>query len=443
MKKKLYLAVLATCMMLAWNGCGNDKETAENDTAAEQTEQTSDAADSDESGSTRLVSVDNVEKYVTIADYKGIALDHSVAEVTDENVEKRVVQNLQGKSEEVTAKDAVIQNGDTATINFVGTKDGVAFEGGTANNYDLVIGSGTMIPGFEEGILGMKKGETKDITVTFPENYQSSELAGQEAVFQITVQSFKRPPELTDVWAAANTDYQTANDYRASVRTELEQEAQDQAESSLRSTAWTTVYSNSEVVEYPEKDIEEATQEFRSQIEAYAKQGSMELEDFVESQGVSMDDFEAQCQQYAQNKVKQNLIIQGIMDAEGMTLEDEESLAIQNELVEEYASGDLAALIDTYGQAAVDETIGLRRVEDFIIANSKEPETEDTAGESETDGADNTESADSVSDTDSTDSTGTAEDASAENADASGDLAAADSQTADPASQAEAQEGAN
>lgn len=443
MKKKLYLAVLATCMMLAWNGCGNDKETAENDTAAEQT---SDAADSDESGSTRLVSVDNVEKYVTIAEYKGIALDHSVAEVTDENVEKRVAQNLQGKSEEVTDRDAVIQNGDTATINFVGTKDGVAFEGGTANNYDLVIGSGTMIPGFEEGILGMKKGETKDITVTFPKNYQSSELAGQEAVFQITVQSFKRPPELTDTWAAANTDYKTADEYRASVRTQLEQEAQDQAESSLRSTAWTTVYSNSEVVEYPEKDIEEATQEFRSQIEAYAKQGNMELEDFVKSQGVSMDDFEAQCQQYAQNKVKQNLIIQGIMDAEGMTLEDEESLAIQNELVEKYASGDLAALIDTYGQVAVDETIGLIRVEDFIIANSKEPETEDTAGEPETDGSentDNTESADSVSDTDSTDSTGTAEDASAENADASGDLAAADSQIADPASQAEAQEGAD
>lgn len=446
MKKKLYLAVLATCMMLAWNGCGNDKEIAENDTAAEQTEQTSDAADSDESGSTRLVSVDNIEKYVTIAEYKGIALDHSVAEVTDENVEKRVAQNLQGKSEEVTDKDAVIQNGDTATINFVGTKDGVAFEGGTANNYDLVIGSGTMIPGFEEGILGMKKGETKDITVTFPENYQSSELAGQEAVSQITVQSFKRPPELTDTWAAANTDYKTADEYRASVRTQLEQEAQDQAESSLRSTAWTTVYSNSEVVEYPEKDIEEATQEFRSQIEAYAKQGNMELGDFVKSQGVSMDDFEAQCQQYAQNKVKQNLIIQGIMDAEGMTLEDEESLAIQNELVEKYASGDLAALIDTYGQVAVDETIGLIRVEDFIIANSKEPETEDTAGEPETDGSentDNTESADSVSDTDSTDSTGTAEDASAENADASGDLAAADSQIADPASQAEAQEGAD
>lgn len=441
MKKKIYLAVLATCMMLAWSGCGNDKETAKNDTAQEQTEQTTDEAKEDETGSTRLVSVDNVEKYVTIADYKGITLDRSVAEVTDEDVENRIAQNLQDKSEEVTAEDAVIQNGDTATINFVGTKDGVAFEGGTANNYDLVIGSGTMIPGFEEGIVGMKKGETKDITVTFPENYQSSELAGQEAVFQITVQSFKRPPELTDDWVAANTDCKTADEYRASMRAQLEQEAQDQAESSLRSTAWTTVYSNSEVVEYPKKDLEDASQEFRSQVEAYAKQGNMELEDFVESQGISMDDFEAQCEQYAQSKVKQDLIIQGIMDAEGMTLEDEESLAIQNELVETYASGDLAALIDNYGQAAVDETIGLRRVEDFIIANSKEPAAEDTAEGADTDSSDNTDNSDNVSDTESTDSTGTAEDASAgdEGANANAD----GSQTADSTAQDGSQEGAD
>ena len=182
----------------------------------------------------------------------------------------------------------------------------------------------------------------------------------------------------------------------------------------------------------------------------------MELEDFVKSQGVSMDDFESQCQQYAEDKVKQNLIIQGIMDAEGMTLEDDESLAIQNELVEKYASGDLAALIDTYGQAAVDETIGLIRVEDFIIANSKEPETEVAAEETETDSSDNSESSDSVNDTDNTDSTGTAEDASAGNADTNTDSAAdtntADSssneadggsETADSASQDGSQEGAD
>ena len=264
----------------------------------------------------------------------------------------------------------------------------------------------------------MKKGETKDVSVTFPESYRNSELAGQDAVFQITVQSFKRPPELTDDWVAANTDYKTIDEYKASVRAQLEQEAQDQADSSLRSTAWNTVYTNSEVVEYPEKDVEEAVKIFKKQAEAYAKQGNMELEDFVESQGVSMDDFEAQCQQYAQAKVKQNLLIQGIMDAEGMTLEDEESLAIQNQLVEQYASGDLAVLIDTYGQVAVDESIGLMRVQDFIIANANYDQTAAHADGSTTDGQ-STDGGDTAEEQEAgaTADTGTAADASTDTQD--------------------------
>lgn len=424
MKRKVYLAALVMCMAFAVNGCGSDKETTSTESESTATEQQAeDSAEEEEvqepytdsTGATRLVSVDNVEKYVTIADYKGITLDNSVPEVTDEDIENRIAENLKDNSVEVTDENAVIQNGDTATINFVGTKDGEAFEGGTGNNYDLVIGSGTMIPGFEEGIVGMKKGETKDVSVTFPESYRNSELAGQDAVFQITVQSFKRPPELTDDWVAANTDYKTIDEYKASVRAQLEQEAQDQADSSLRSTAWNTVYTNSEVVEYPEKDVEEAVKIFKKQAEAYAKQGNMELEDFVESQGVSMDDFEAQCQQYAQAKVKQNLLIQGIMDAEGMTLEDEESLAIQNQLVEQYASGDLAVLIDTYGQVAVDESIGLMRVQDFIIANANYDQTAaDTSAEGEdAQAAEGTEAADhadgSTTDGQSTDGGDTAE----------------------------------
>lgn len=432
MKRKAYLAALVMCMALAVNGCGEDKKTTstENTATEQQAEDTADAADTEETpaepytdstGATRLVSVDNVEKYVTIADYKGITLDNSVQEVTDEDVENRIAENLKDSSVEVTDENATIQNGDTATINFVGTKDGEAFEGGTGNNYDLEIGSGTMIPGFEEGIVGMKKGETKDVPVTFPEDYRSTDLAGQDAVFQITVQSFKRPPELTDDWVAANTDYKTIDEYKASVRAQLEQEAQDQADSSLRSTAWNTVYTNSEVVEYPEKDVEEAAKTFRNQAEAYAKQGNMELKDFVESQGVSMDDFEAQCQQYAQAKVKQDLIIQGIMDAEGMALEDEECLAIQDQLVQEYASGDLAVLIDTYGQVAVDETIGLMRVQDFIIANANYDQTASDAAAADTaDGQEAENTADSQSaevadseETGTTADTGTAADATA------------------------------
>ena len=384
MKKKTYLVILALCAAMAMTACGTSagqkeetKSTAESqDTADEKDSKAADSAESDSdkestgtvSGDTRLVSVDDVSKYVTIGQYKGLSLDKTVEAVTDDMVDGRIKEELQNKAEEVT--EGSVQNGDVVTINYVGTKDGVAFDGGTANNYELTIGSGTFIDGFEDGIIGMKKGQTKDLDLTFPEEYSSEELAGQEVVFKVTLQSFKRAPELTDDWAAKNTDCKTAEEYRKEIRTTLEDEAKTSAQNTLRETAWNTVLSASEVKEYPQDDLDTAKTEFKTLYENYAKQGDMTLEDFVKAQGISMDDFEEQSSQYAEYKVKQNLIVQGIMDAENMTLEDEKSLSIQDELIKSYNVKDLAALVDKYGQAAVDESIGLLRVEDFILDNA-------------------------------------------------------------------------
>lgn len=396
MKKKTYLVILALCAAMAMTACGTSagqkeetKSTAESqDTADEKDSKAADSAESDSdkestgtvSGDTRLVSVDDVSKYVTIGQYKGLSLDKSVEAVTDDMVDGRIKEELQNKAEEVT--EGSVQNGDVVTINYVGTKDGVAFDGGTANNYELTIGSGTFIDGFEDGIIGMKKGQTKDLDLTFPEEYSSEELAGQEVVFKVTLQSFKRAPELTDDWAAKNTDCKTAEEYRKEIRTTLEDEAKTSAQNTLRETAWNTVLSASEVKEYPQDDLDTAKTEFKTLYENYAKQGDMTLEDFVKAQGISMDDFEEQSSQYAEYKVKQNLIVQGIMDAENMTLEDEKSLSIQDELIKAYNVKDLAALVDKYGQATVDESIGLLRVEDFILDNAT-VEEKVTAGDTE------------------------------------------------------------
>lgn len=396
MKKKTYLVILALCAAMAMTACGTSagqkeetKSTAKSqDTADEKDSKAADSAESDSdkestgtvSGDTRLVSVDDVSKYVTIGQYKGLSLDKSVEAVTDDMVDGRIKEELQNKAEEVT--EGSVQNGDVVTINYVGTKDGVAFDGGTANNYELTIGSGTFIDGFEDGIIGMKKGQTKDLDLTFPEEYSSEELAGQEVVFKVTLQSFKRAPELTDDWAAKNTDCKTAEEYRKEIRTTLEDEAKTSAQNTLRETAWNTVLSASEVKEYPQDDMDTAKTEFKTLYENYAKQGDMTLEDFVKAQGISMDDFEEQSSQYAEYKVKQNLIVQGIMDAENMTLEDEKSLSIQDELIKAYNVKDLAALVDKYGQAAVDESIGLLRVEDFILDNAT-VEEKVTAGDTE------------------------------------------------------------
>lgn len=367
MKKKVYLMILTLCIAFAGTACGTKEKAAEETKISE--EKTEEKEDTKKSGEgTRLVSVKDIDKYITIGQYKGLSLEKVVETITDTEVEGSISQDLAMTKEEV--KDGVVEEGDTVVVNYVGTENGKEFNGGSAENQEITIGSGGYIPGFEDGILGMKKGETKDVPLTFPEDYIEPSMAGKDVVFKITLQSFKRAPELNDDWVAKNTDFKTVEEYKEDKKKLLQKSAEQMAESILYQNAWNQVYEASEVKEYPEKDVEEAYAEFETQIKSYAKQGGMELEDYLESQQVSKEAFETQCQEYAEARVKQNLILQGIMDAEGMTLEDKESLAVQDELIQNYGVKDLAALVDTYGQASVDTTIGLIRVERFIAENA-------------------------------------------------------------------------
>ena len=363
MKKKIYLAMFAACFALTASACGDGAAVITDNTKTEKSADNKKA----EVGTTRLVSVENVDKYITIGEYKGLTLDNTVDAITDDDVQAQIDQDLQDKAEPVSdgAKE-----GDLVTVNYVGTKNGQTFDGGTANNYDFVIGQGQMFDEFENGVIGMKKGETKEIKIDFPSDYADETLAGQEVVYKVTVQNVRRAGELTDEWVAKNTDYTTVDEYQESVRSQLEEEAKNSAQEVLKNTAWSTVLENSEVKEYPQEDVDSAISEFKSSMEVYAKQADMTLEEFIDSQGISQDDFDEQCQQYAEGKVKQNLIIQGIMDAEGLSLDDKESLQMQEKLVEQMGAGDIAELVGTYGQTYVDESIGLLRVEDFIIKNA-------------------------------------------------------------------------
>lgn len=364
MKKRIYLAMLAACLALTVTGCGESGKTG-TDTA--ETQENSDGK-TVEAGVSRLVSVDNVDKYITLGEYKGLILDNTVEVITDDDMQARIDQELQDKAEAVSdgAKE-----GDLVTVNYVGTIDGETFDGGTANNYDFIIGNGGMFQEFEQGVIGMKKGETKEISIDFPSDYSDSTLAGKKADYKVTVQNVRRAPELTDEWVTKNTDYTTVEEYREGTRKTLEKEARESAGEVLKNTAWNTVLENTEVKEYPEADVENAISEFRKSMEVYAKQADMTLEEFVESQGISQDAFDEQSRQYAEGKVKQNLIVQGIMDAEGLSLDDKESLKVQEELVKQMGAANLAELVDTYGQSYVDESVGLLRVEDFIVKNAQ------------------------------------------------------------------------
>ena len=368
----MYLAVLTLALALTATACGNNTGDG-NNVKNEQTDK--------KKADTRLVSVKDLEKYVKLGEYKGITLDKVVSVISEDDLAAQIDENLMKAAEEISSG---AEMGDLVTINFVGTKDGEAFDGGTANNYDLTLGSGGMIPGFEDGIVGMKKGETKDLNLTFPEDYHEPSFAGEDVVFKITCQKVRRKAELTDEWAAKQGDYKSADAYRAAIKTQMEEAAQKAAEEELKNSAWLRVVDSSEVLEYPQEDIEKQKKEYRKITQRFADQAKMELEEFVKSQNMTMEQFEASTQQYAELIVKQDLVIQAILDAENISLNDEECLEIQEELIKNSGSKDLAEMIDRYGQEGVDEAIGLLRVEDFILKNAKINEKAsggDTTGE--------------------------------------------------------------
>ena len=381
MKKKTVAAMLVMCMALSATACGGS------DTKETKTETTQDTGDKKDSASSdkktsasavRLVSVSDVSKYVTIGEYKGLTLDRASVTVTDDDVQAEIDYNLEENGTEVN--DGTVEEGDSVTINFTGTIDGKEFDGGSAEDYDLVIGEGGMIDGFEDGIIGMKKGETKELDLTFPDDYYEESVAGKPVVFKVTLQKFTRPSELNDEWVAANTEYKTVDEYRAAVKKELEENETKSADYDLYSNAWSEVLANSEVKEYPEEDVDKAVEAYKKLNENYVKEAGMEMSDFLKAQGMSEEDYEEDCQQYAESKVEQNLIVQGIMDAEGLSINDEETQKLKDDLIEEYGFASIDEMIETYGEQEVNESLALLRVERFIVENATVTEV---AGDSE------------------------------------------------------------
>lgn len=373
MKKKTVIAMLVMCMALSAAACGEKKTSEETksgteasaDESKETAENTDNKKEDSKKSQVRLVSVTDLSKYIKVGEYKDLSLERVLVPVVDEEVEAEIDYRLQEKAEEV--QDAAAEEGDQVRISFSGTIDGQSFDGSTEEDYDIVVGESGIADGFDDGIIGMKKGETKEITVTFPEDYYDSELVGKTAVYQVTVQKISRVPELTDEWVAANTESKTADEYKAAVKKELEANAEEMALYQLYGDAWYTVLENSEILEYPKEDVEKASEAYKEMYKQYLDQAQMDMSEFLRSQGLSEEEYEEECKAYAEEKVKQNLIVQYIIDEEGLSLDDEEAKKLQEDMLKQYGAADLAELTEIYGQTEVDESLALLRVEKFIV----------------------------------------------------------------------------
>lgn len=367
MKKIICVLVLSMCIACTAAGCGGDGGSS---SSAQQSQTVSEGASAIFEGRLVSVSAKEIGSYVKLGKYKGIEVDRTVDDVTDDQVQEQITNTLMSSAEEVKDEDAQVEDGDIANIDYVGTKDGEAFDGGTSEDYDLTIGSGQFIEGFEEGLVGAKIGETRDLDLTFPENYTSEELAGQDVVFTVTVNSIRRAPELTEDWVKENTEYDSIDAYEKGVRQSLETSNEQNADSIARNTAWSQVLEECEVKEYPEKDLEEAKQSYSDMLQEYADQMGQSVDEFMESQGMTQEQFEEESQQYAEYQLKQDLAVQAIMDEEGFTLADDGNNAAAEQMEKDYGMS-IDELIDQYGETSVKESVALSRVMDFIMDNAK------------------------------------------------------------------------
>ncbi len=268
-----------------------------------------------------------IKPEVKLGEYKGLAYEVEETSVSEEEVEAELKRIQENFAELEVKEDGEVENGDTAVIDFEGFKDGVAFEGGKGENYPLEIGSNSFIPGFEEQVIGMKKEETKDINVTFPENYQAAELAGQPVVFKVTVHEIKAKvlPELNDDLAkdVNAPDVETMDDLKALIRKNQEEQKQQNAENEATNKLISTVVDACEV-EIPEVMIKNETDDMIQDYANRLQQQGISLTQFFQITGQNEETLREQMAKDAESKVKLRLVLDAIATQENLEVGEED-----------------------------------------------------------------------------------------------------------------------
>ena len=265
----------------------------------------------------------DLSKYIKIPDYKGIEYSKVTGDVSDQEIKDYIDQQLAGSEESEQIKEGTVEEDSIVNIDYVGSIDGVEFEGGTAQGQELDIANSGYIEGFAEGIVGHKVGETFDLHVTFPENYGKEELNGKDAVFKTTINYLvkKKKAEYSDDWVKNNTEYKTKKEYEESVKKTLSDQKLSSADSTEKTEVFTKISDESEVIEYPEKELAARTEEIRNMYLDYAKNSGMELDQFISEQmGMDSEQFNSMTEESAKSTVKLELILHSIKNAEGIKL---------------------------------------------------------------------------------------------------------------------------
>ena len=288
-------------------------------------------------GDVVLSAVGFVKPEVTIENYKGIAAPKKVARVTKALIEAEVDKAREKLARTVEVTDRAAKKNDIANINFEGFVDGVAFDGGKGENYDLKLGSGSFIPGFEDQIVGKQIGEEFDVNVTFPEQYGAKELAGKAATFKTKINALKveELPEADDDFAKDVSEFDTLDEYKADIKAKLAKKNEEEADKAFEN-AIVEKLMDLLVAEIPEPMFAAETENFIRDYDNRLRMQGLDLEKYTQYTGITLDTLRAQFRPNAEKQVKIRLALEKIAELEALTVSDEEIEAEYNRIAEAY-----------------------------------------------------------------------------------------------------------
>ncbi len=321
-----------------------------------------------------LVATVPVKPEVKIGSYKGLEIKKFEYNVTDEEVKEEVNKILLREAKDVNVTDRACKNGDVVNIDFSGSVDGEKFAGGTAEGYELELGSGAFIPGFEEQVVGMNIGEERNIVVKFPEDYQADNLRNKDATFEIKLNSIKGKelPELTDEYVKKHAGSETVADYSAKVKERLERQAKDKSRDETENSILAEICKSAEC-DIPQAMIESEIDRMVENFSYRLMYQGLKLEDYIKYMGQTMEQFRSQFAQQASSRVLSQLVIEKIIKDEKITASQEEideKIAAQAADVEKTAE-EYKKNMDARQLDYIANDIVITKLFDFLSANNK------------------------------------------------------------------------
>ena len=309
---------------------------------------------------------------VTLGKYKGIELKKVEYNVEEKDIDHEIGHMQERNARLVNVEDRPVEKDDTTVIDFEGFVDGVAFEGGKAENHELVIGSNTFIPGFEYQIIGMKIGEEKDINVTFPEEYFSKDLAGKAAVFKVKLHEIKKKelPEVDDEFAKDVSEFDTIKELKASIKEKLEEENKNKAKYETEEEAIKTVCDNTEI-DIPSGMVETETDNMIKDIEQRLMYQGLNFAQYLQMMGKTEEDMRNEMKEQAERQVKTKLVLEAIVVAEKIEATEEEIKAKLEEMATMYGKDVKELESNASLKAYVAESAKTEKAISFIVDNAK------------------------------------------------------------------------